>query len=69
MEKTPIPSDPLPLNRAARYLSVPAGWLREEVEDGRLPGLKAGRVILVHAPTIARLLRERAMGQEGDRHA
>lgn len=32
------PSEPLPLNQAARCLRVPAAWLREEVEAGRVGG-------------------------------
>jgi len=62
MENKRLPSEPLPLNQAARCLRVPAQWLREEVEAGRLPGLKAGRAILLHVPTVARLLAERAKG-------
>lgn len=60
MENIPHLNEPLPLNKAARCLCVPAHWLREEVEAGRLPGLKAGRVILVHVPTVAQRLAERA---------
>lgn len=54
------PAEPLPLNRAARCLHVPAHWLRDEIEAGRLPGLRAGRVILVHVPTVVTLLADRA---------
>ncbi|MCE9591131.1 MAG: hypothetical protein K8S99_11465 [Planctomycetes bacterium] len=60
METKSLTDDPLPLNMAARCLRVPAGWLREEVSAGRLPALHAGRVILVHVPTVAGLLAERA---------
>ncbi|MEQ9460435.1 MAG: hypothetical protein RIG82_05745 [Phycisphaeraceae bacterium] len=63
----PLPSDLIPLEQAARRLSIPAGWLREEIEAGRLPVLRAGQVILVHVPTLARLLAERAM-ETGVRH-
>ena len=63
MSTKPLPSDPLPLNLAARCLRVPARWLRDEVEAGRLPGLRAGRAVLVHAPTVARILAERAKGE------
>ena len=52
----------MPLNKAARMLRVPAGWMRDEVEAGRLPALRAGRAILLHVPTISRLLAERARG-------
>lgn len=60
MQSKPFPTIPLPINEAARYLRVPARWLREEVECGRLPGLKAGRAILIHVPTVSALLAERA---------
>jgi hypothetical protein len=56
-------SEPLPLNRAARYLCVPARWLRDEVEAGRLPGLIADRTILVHVPTVSEQLAERAKSE------
>lgn len=50
----------MPAERAARILRVPATWLKGEVEAGRLPGLQAGRSILVHFPTIETLLADRA---------
>ncbi len=59
------PSDPLPLNTAARCLRVPARWLREEIEAGRIPALVAGSAILVHVPTVSTLLAERAKGESG----
>ena len=68
MDAKQFPSEPLPLNKAARCLSVPAGWLREEIEAGRLPGLRAGRAILVHVPTVAAQLTERAKQGEGVDH-
>ncbi len=58
-------SDPLPLNLAARCLRVPARWLRDEIEAGRVPALIAGRSVLVHVPTVAALLAERAQGKGG----
>ncbi len=63
MDNKQHPSDPLPLNLAARCLRVPARWLREEIEAGRLPALIAGRNVLVHVPTVAALLAERARGK------
>lgn len=63
MESKPHPSEPLPLNQAARCLRVPAQWLRDEVEAGKLPGLKAGRAILIHVPTVAAALTERAKAE------
>lgn len=65
MDTKPYPSDPLPLTMAARYLRVPARWLRDEVEVGRIPALVAGRSVLIHVPTVAVLLAERAKGGMG----
>ena len=59
-----LPSDPLPLNLAARYLRVPADWLRDEIDAGRIPALIAGRSVLVHVPTVAVLLAERAVNHQ-----
>lgn len=56
-------NEPLPLHIAARHLRVPARWLREEVEAGRLPALRADRVILIHLPTVAASLAERAKAE------
>lgn len=66
MDNAHYPSEPLPLNKAARCLCVPAHWLRSEVEAGRLPGLKAGRAILIHVPTVARQLTEQAKEVDRD---
>ncbi|RMH23665.1 MAG: hypothetical protein D6693_11075, partial [Planctomycetota bacterium] len=54
----------VPLNVAARCLRVPAGWLRDEIDAGRLPALIAGTAVLVHVPTVLDLLAERAKGQQ-----
>lgn len=61
-QHTPHPDETVPVNEAARYFRVPVAWLREEVETGRLPGLRAGRATLVHIPTVAEKLAERAKG-------
>ncbi len=58
-----LPDEPLPMNIAARVLRVPMGWLRDEIEAGRIPALVAGRSTLVHCPTVLALLRERAIGE------
>ena len=60
MARYDFPDEAVPLNIAARCLRVPAGWLRDEIDGGRLPGLRAGRVTLVHVGTVADLLSERA---------
>jgi len=54
----------IPLRQAAHCLGVPTTWLRGEVNDGRLPGLRAGASILVDLPTIRRLLLARARGAD-----
>lgn len=59
--------EPIQVGRAARALGVPAHWLRAEIEAGRLPGLRAGRTIIVHVPTIAKRIAARAA--EGGRDA
>lgn len=64
MDNTTFQDEPLPLNKAARCLCVPASWLRDEIEAGRLPGLCAGRTILIHVPTVAKLLADRAKAGE-----
>lgn len=60
IEDKRLPDDPLPLNIAARCLRVPARWLRDEINAGRIPALVADRSVLVHVPTAAELLAERA---------
>ncbi|HED53177.1 MAG TPA: hypothetical protein ENJ00_03130 [Phycisphaerales bacterium] len=60
MKQKMYPTDPVPLNIAARCLRIPARWLRDEIQAGRLPALQAGRVVLVHVPTLAEALAERA---------
>lgn len=59
------PEQAVPVNVAARCLRVPAAWLRGEIEAGRLPGLHAGRAILVHVPTVVDLLTARAAQAAG----
>jgi hypothetical protein len=48
----------------ARLVSVPAAWLRVEAEAGRIPHLKAGKVLLFDPRTVERILLTRAK-QEG----
>ncbi|MFM9957265.1 MAG: hypothetical protein ACKVZJ_04250 [Phycisphaerales bacterium] len=50
---------------AARCLRVPARWLRDEIEAGRIPALIAGRSVLIHVPTVAAQLAERAKREPG----
>jgi hypothetical protein len=50
----------LPVGPMARRLRVPAKWLREEAEAGRVPCLQAGRALLFDPETVERVLVERA---------
>jgi hypothetical protein len=67
MKNTTYPTDPLPLNLAARCLRVPAQWLRDEITSGNLPALVAGKSVLVHVPTVAAILVERAKEKRANR--
>lgn len=60
-------SDPrlLPLSVVARRLRVPVGWLRAEAEAGRVPHLKAGKVLLLDPETVERVLLDRARWSAG----
>jgi hypothetical protein len=55
----------VPLVQLAGQIHVPRSWLKREAEEGRLPCLKAGSALLFHAPTVERLLAERA-GRDSD---
>ena len=61
MRNQELPTEPLPLSKAAFCLRVPTRWLRAEIEAKRLPALIAGRAILVHVPTVAKILAQRAI--------
>ena len=62
-------SPPIPLGAMARRLRIPAAWLRQEAEAGRIPHLKAGAVLLFDPQTVEALLRERAKGRaQGVQH-
>lgn len=50
---------PLNLVAMARVLRVPATWLREEAEAGRIPHLKAGRSLLFDPAAVEVGLRKR----------
>ena len=69
MHESTHPNEPLPLHIAARHLRVPARWLRDEIEAGRLPALRAGRAILIHVPTVAAFLAERAKAERAPEQA
>ena len=57
---------PVPLRWAARELGVPARWLREEAEQGRVPCLRAGGSYLFDVRRVAALLLERARQDGGN---
>jgi hypothetical protein len=44
----------------AKYLGVPVAWLRAEAEQGRLPCVNAGGVLLFNLRAVKRTLAERA---------
>ena len=44
----------------ARRLRVTMKWLRAEAEEGRIPHLRAGRILLFDPETVERLLLKRA---------
>lgn len=52
-----------PVSAVARRLNVPVRWLREQVELGRIPGLRAGSQLLVVPEVVERILRDRAAGK------
>ena len=50
----------IPLPAMAHRLRVPAKWLRTEAEGGRVPHLRADRVLLFDPETVQRVLLKRA---------
>lgn len=50
----------LPLRRAARRLGVPAKWLREQAEAGKVPGLRAGNRWLFLPDAVTEAIEEMA---------
>jgi hypothetical protein len=50
----------VPINVAARWLRVPARWLRDEADAGRIPHLRAGKAVLCDAAAVEAVLLERA---------
>ena len=60
MDMNELPDQPQDIGTAARYLRVSRKWLQNEVESGRLPGLQTDRTALLHLPTVATILAERA---------
>ncbi len=50
---------PLNVRVMARYLGVPATWLRAEAEAGRIPHLRAGSVLLFDREAVEKIILER----------
>ncbi len=55
-----IPEKLAPLRRAAVVLGVPSAWLREQAEQGALPGLRAGNRWLFDVESVRAELRRMA---------
>jgi excisionase family DNA binding protein len=49
-----------PLHELARRLRVPARWLREEADAGRIPHVRAGAQRLFNIDVVERVLAQRA---------
>jgi hypothetical protein len=60
MATVELPTKLLTLQSAARCFRVPARWLREEANAGRVPHLKAGASLLFDREALERALIERA---------
>jgi len=54
---------PLVLSAMARRARVPVAWLKAEAEAGRVPCLRAGRVLLFNPTVVLKMLLERAASQ------
>jgi hypothetical protein len=52
----------LPVGPMARFLRVPVAWLRAEAEAGRVPFLRAGKVLLFNPSAVEAVLVARASG-------
>ncbi len=50
----------------ARRLRLPAAWLRDEAEAGRIPSLKAGRRRLFNVEAVEHCLLDRAAAGTSD---
>jgi hypothetical protein len=50
----------LPLRRVARQVGVPAKWLREQAELGKVPGLRAGNRWLFLPDAVAEAIEQMA---------
>lgn len=66
MSYHPEPESIVPIGRMADLLGVRADWLKEQAQAGRIPHLKAGRVLLFNPEAVIPVLAEMAArGREG----
>jgi hypothetical protein len=56
----------LKLGHVARMFGVPVGWLKEQVEMGKIPAVQAGRVYLVKPKIVEAFLLQQADGRQTD---
>jgi hypothetical protein len=56
----------VPLNRAARRVGVPPGWLRQEAAAGRVPCLRAGHRFVFEVDSLATALATRIRQQAAE---
>lgn len=54
------------IEHAAARLGVPASWLRQLVDAGKIPHLRAGRRLLVNLGHVEQALFERAKAARGE---
>ena len=59
---------PVRLITLSRLLKLPATWLKEEADAGRIPCLRVGRARLFDPAAVQQTLRRRAAAGEGVDH-
>jgi hypothetical protein len=55
----------LKLGHAARMFGVPVGWLKEQVEMGKIPAVHAGKIYLVKPQKVEAFLLQQAETRQG----
>lgn len=66
MSYFPEPQSIVPIGRMADLIGVRADWLKDQAQAGRIPHLKAGRMLLFNPEAvIAALAEQAARGGEG----
>jgi len=56
----------LKLNHAARMFGVPVSWLKDQVEAGKIPAVRAGQIYLVKPEKVEAFLLQQAEGEQTD---